>query len=614
MVLAVHASPSSLPNGYVGVDLFFVISGYLITSILCRELAEGHFSIRDFYVRRVNRIFPGLLLVLLSCMFLGPALMYPGEYAQMGKSALFSALFSANIHFYLESGYWDVASKLKPLLHLWSLGVEEQFYLLWPLVLFWAYCAKRSMVAVSLAVLFGSLAVNLILTSRNQAAGFYLPFGRLWELAAGGLIACIQWHRGNRAVAEHSVRDVLGWSGIGLLVATQSIYMDAKAFPGSYAVAVVMAAAMVVLAGPQAWFNRRVLSHPAVVYVGKLSYPLYLWHWPLLVFARLLGDGQWSSSHRNLAVVASVVLAMLTYHGVERPLIKYVARKKVLAMVLVGLMVFAGVFGWMGFSGKVPFMAPPYSNAPLLEYDKPDVKSHGKVVLLGDSNAGHFSYGLSLLYGSRLEVAATPGWPYLDGVKYRPGFVPLPEHVGTPEMTDAVLRRIESDPEVRLVVLSNAFTMYFDQEILSSIKDGGVQQTSIQAYEKGMRQTVERLLAQKKKVMLVKSIPTYSSLLTVTACTSEVRPAWRREPADCVQSRVAVDMRRREYEAVVQRVIGGLQGVHLFNTLDELCDAKYCYINRNGVQMYIDSGHFTTAGSQLMGAALVRKIEDALGP
>lgn len=111
MVLAVHASPASLPNGYVGVDLFFVISGYLITSILCRELAQGDFSIRDFYVRRINRIFPALILVLLACLLLGPALMYPGEYAQMGKSALFSALFSANIHFYLSlaTGMWPAS-------------------------------------------------------------------------------------------------------------------------------------------------------------------------------------------------------------------------------------------------------------------------------------------------------------------------------------------------------------------------------------------------------------------------------------------------------------------------------------------------------------------------
>lgn len=619
MVLAVHASPNSLPNGYVGVDLFFVISGYLITSILCRELAEGHFSIRDFYVRRINRIFPGLLLVLLTCMLLGPALMYPAEYGLMGKSALFSALFSANIHFYLESGYWDVASKLKPLLHLWSLGVEEQFYLLWPLALLWVHRARRSLVVVSLAVLFCSLAVNLILTSKSQAAGFYLPFGRLWELAAGGFIACIQRVRGSGAIPGHAgdpqgegVRNVLAWSGIGLLAATQGAYMDSKAFPGFYAIVVVMAATMLVLAGPQAWFNRKVLAHPAVVYVGKLSYPLYLWHWPLLVFARLLGDGQWSTSHRNLAVLASVVLAALTYHGVERPLARRVARKNVLALVLAGLMVLAGVLAWMGFKGKVPFTAAPYTNAALEVYDKPEIKSHGKVMLMGDSNAGHLVYGLSLLYGDRLAYVATPGWPYLDGVKYRNGYVPHPEHVGTPGMTEQALARIESDPEIRVVVLSVVYRMYFAQDSLRSIKGGGYEETASQAYERGLRRTVERLLAQKKKVVLVKSIPTYSDLLTVTACTNEVRPLWRREPAECLQSRQVVDIERREYDAVVQRVLQGREGVSVLNTLDELCDTQYCYVNHKGIQMYIDPGHFTTAGSQLMAAALARKIEDAL--
>ena len=619
MVLAVHASPASLPNGYVGVDLFFVISGYLITSILCKELVQGHFSIRNFYVRRVNRIFPGLLLVLLTCMLLGPVLMYPGEYGLMGKSALFSALFSANIHFYLESGYWDVASKLKPLLHLWSLGVEEQFYLLWPLVLLWAYRAGRSVVVVSLAMVFGSLVVNLILTSKSQAAGFYLPFGRLWELASGGLIACIQWQRGVEAAAAsggsvqgRGTRNVLAWSGIGLLMATQGAYMDAKAFPGFYAVVVVMAAAMLVLAGPNAWFNRKVLSNPVVVYVGKLSYPLYLWHWPLLVFARLLGDGQWSSFHRNLAVVAAVVLAMLTYHGVERPLAKHVVRRNLLALVLACLMAVSGLFAWMGFSGRVPFMAVSYANSPLSAYDKPQVTSHGKVALMGDSNAGHLFYGLSLLYGERLELAATPGWPYLDGVRYRNGFVPHAEHVGTPAMTEQTLRHIESDPDIRLVVLSNAYQLYFNEDSLRSIKGTRYDETSVQAYERGMRKTIERLLAQNKKVVLIKSIPTYLSLSTVIACTSEVRPLWRRQPPGCVRPREAINAERREYDAIVDRLVAGYGGIYVFDTLDELCDARYCYVNRKGVQMYIDPGHFTTAGSQLIGAALAQTIEDAL--
>lgn len=618
MVLAVHASPASLPNGYVGVDLFFVISGYLITSILRREIVQGQFSIRDFYVRRINRIFPALFLVLLVCLVAGPALMYAGEYQQTGKAALFSVLFLANAHFYWESGYWDMASKLKPLLHLWSLGVEEQFYLLWPVLLLWAHRTRRSVVNVALVVVFASLVVNLVLTSKNQAAGFYLPFGRLWELAAGGCVACIAWLRA--PAAEHGVespdgrafRNILGWAGIGLLVATQLSFMESDAFPGFYVVPVVLAAAMLILAGPQASFNRRVLSHPVAVYIGRISYPLYLWHWPLLVSVRLLGDGQWSSSHRNLAVLASVLLAMLTYHAMEKPLATRVARKNVLAMVLLGLMAVTGAVAWMTSMGKVSLTAAPFVNAALPAYDKSTIQSQGRIALVGDSNAGHLVYGLSLLYGDRLDVAATPGWPYLDGVRYRSGFVPHPEHVGTPEMTEAALRRIEADPEVRLVVLSNVYSIYFTGNSLRSIGGAGHTETSAQAYERGLHRTLQRLLAKHKKVVLVKTIPIQSPLLNVTGCAEGVRPVLRRRPAECVRSRQEVEAERQDYEAMLERVVAQIDGVTLFNTFDELCDAQSCYVNRNGVQMYIDPGHFTTAGSQLMAAALARKIEDVL--
>lgn len=612
MVLAVHAFPKLLPNGYVGVDVFFVISGYLITSILLREMDQKIFSIKDFYIRRVNRIFPGLLLVLLFCVLLGPLVMYSAEYGLMAKSVFFSAIFSANINFYLEAGYWDVASKLKPLLHLWSLGVEEQFYLLWPLILFWVGRKKLSTVAVSLVVLAASLAVNLMLTSKNQPAGFYLPMGRFWELASGGLLACIQWHRTdgqtNALLKEYGVRDILGWSGITLLLVTQWASMSADAFPGFYAVVVVAATAMLMVAGPEAWFNRKVLSHPAVVYVGKISYPLYLWHWPLLVFARLMGDGQWSVTHRNAAIVASVLLAMLTHHCVERPLVKRVTRRGLLALMLAGLMALLGLLAGLIYKGVLSFTPAPYANAPLASYENPQIRSHGKVVLLGDSNAGHFSYGLSLLYGDRLETIATPGWPYLEGVKYREGYVPHHDHKGSPELTQKALQRIESDPDVKLVILSNAYLMYLPSDNLRSIAEVPTE-TVAQAYEFGLRRTMERLLAKQKKLILVKPVPTYPTLSAVTACASEVRPVLRRQPIDCVRARNVVDSERREYDALVARAVHGLPGVTVFNTMDELCDAQSCYVNRNGILMYIDSGHFTTAGSQLMAAALARQIE-----
>lgn len=620
MVLAVHAFPARLPNGFVGVDIFFVISGYLITSILLKELMEHEFSIRDFYVRRVNRIFPSLLLVLIFCLMVGQYMMYPAEYERMGKSAWASAMFSANINFYLETGYWDVSSKIKPLLHLWSLGVEEQFYVVWPLILWWACGRKFSVISISLLMIFGSMIVNMILTFANQPAAFYLPFGRFWELASGGLLACIQWSKQTESSKDstsglqNGISHVLSAGGMALLAATQMVPVSVDTFPGFYAVIVVGAATLLVLAGPNAWINRLILSHPIMVYIGKISYPLYLWHWPLLVFARLLGDGQWSSAHRNIAVVGAVLMAMLTYHFVERPLAIKVVRRNILALSLASLMICAGLLAGLVNFGKLPFAATatPYANAPLLDYEKPMIHSQGKVVLLGDSNAGHFSYGLSLLYGERLTTIATPGWPYLDGVKYRQGYVPHRDHLGSPALTQEALQRIETDPEVKLVILSNTYLMYLPDDNLRSQSDAPTTETVAQAYEAGMRRTLERLLGSQKKVVLVKSIPTYPMLSAITACTADVRPVFRRQPVDCQRPRQTVKAERAEYEALIERVVQGLAGVSVFDTLGELCDAQFCYVNRNGIQMYIDSGHFTTAGSQLMGAALAKKVEAAL--
>lgn len=611
MVLAVHASPSALPNGFVGVDVFFVISGYLITSILCQELAQDRFSVRDFYVRRINRIFPALLLVLGTCLAIAPWLLYPSERGMLSKSAFFSTVFAANVHFYLESGYWDVASKLKPLLHLWSLGVEEQFYLVWPLLLWGACRARKPLWTVCAGVLVLSFITNLELTAWNQPAGFYLPFGRFWELAAGGLLACIAHDRhGPPPALQQRLGGALAWLGIGLLVATQFLPLPPDRFPGWWVLPAVLGTTLLIMAGPQAWLNRVVLAHPGMVYLGKLSYPLYLWHWPLLVAARLLGDGYWSSSHRNLMVLLAFVLAALTHHGVERPLARRVAQRGRLALVLAALMGCLGLAAWW-MPGGIEDRSLPSAGGPLQEYSKPQITSTGGVHLLGDSNAGHFFHGLSLLYGDRLALTAAPGWPYLDGVQHSPTYVPLRNHQGSPQLTQEALQRIEADPQLRAVILSTAYRMYLPLDNLRSI-GGPVGETTAQAYENGLRRTAQRLVAQGKKVVIVKSVPIYPTLATVIACSDTFRPAWRRAPDDCTRPRHLVDAERQEYDALVQRAVQGLPGVLVHDTLADLCDERLCYVHRNGIQMYVDSGHFTTAGSQIMGASLARTVEQVL--
>ena len=615
LVLAVHASPARVPNGFIGVDIFFVISGFLITGIWMDELHSGKVSIKEFYVRRINRIFPALLLVLAFVILAGPLVMYAEEYAAMGRSAWASTIFAANIGFFRESGYWDTASKLKPLLHLWSLGVEEQFYLVWPLLLWLAFKKKISILNVAAAVVLLSLAMNIYLTYRNQAAAFYLPFGRLWELAAGGLLAAghrLQpaWRVTPAAQGPGKGADILSWGALLLLAVTQVTPMDAKAFPGYYAIVVVMAAALFIAAGPNAWVNRRVLSNPVLVYVGKISYPLYLWHWPLLVFARLIGEGQWTSAHRNMAVAGSIVLAILTYHGLERPLAK-VRRRGVLAWALISLMVLMGVLAGLAYKGILSYGVKPYEIPPQARFDytKPAIQGTAKIALLGDSNAGHFEYGLKWIYGDRLVSYTAAGWPYLDGVKYRDGLVPHPTHKGTPAMTEEGLQKITADPAIRVVILSNAYLMYLPSDNLRSQHGAPASETGAQAYEAGIRRTVQRLQASGKKVLVVESIPTYPHLATAQACSASLTPWLRHPPEGCAQPRQAVEADRKQFKDILTRALEGVPDVSRFDTLEELCDERFCYVNRDGIQMYSDPGHVNTEGSQLIAAALARRVE-----
>jgi peptidoglycan/LPS O-acetylase OafA/YrhL len=301
LVVLYHAFPQAMRGGFVGVDIFFVISGFLITGIIARELDQRRFSLLGFYNRRIRRIFPALIVVLSAVLVLGFLWMLPAAYAQLSADVFASAAFVANFALLLQSGYFDVEAAKKPLLHLWSLGIEEQFYLFWPLIL---------MLAIGIA----SFALNVALIGENPVATFYLPFTRAWELLAGATLAC-GWSRIGQTEMASNLR-----AGIGIaLVAVAAAILDTnRAFPGWWAVLPVLGGTLL-LSAPQAWGCRHVLANPATVWVGLISYPLYLWHWPLLVFFALIKFAPLTLLERGLIVGLSIALAWATYRFVEIP-------------------------------------------------------------------------------------------------------------------------------------------------------------------------------------------------------------------------------------------------------------------------------------------------------
>lgn len=314
-----HALPQFFPGGFIGVDIFFVISGYLISSIILDNLARNRFSFADFYARRVKRIFPALFLVLAFTLAYGWFVLTPNEYKALGKHTLAGSFFVSNFAFWREAGYFDASAVEKPLLHLWSLAIEEQFYMFWPLVLFALHRSRQHKRPWIMVLLMLSLAINLWLVRRDPNAAFYNPLGRFWEMMMGAYLAASRPPAGSPNPASTKAQ-WLSTIGILLLVAVMVQLNPERRFPGGWALAGTLATCLLIAAGPTGWFNRHVLSSKPMVWIGLISYPLYLWHWPLLAYAHIEHGDMPRIRYQIGWMLLAVLLSWLTYVLVEKPI------------------------------------------------------------------------------------------------------------------------------------------------------------------------------------------------------------------------------------------------------------------------------------------------------
>ncbi|MDH2432994.1 acyltransferase family protein [Pokkaliibacter sp. MBI-7] len=321
-VVIFHAFPPLLPGGFIGVDIFFVISGYLITGILLNDIRQQRFSIQRFYRKRILRIFPALLAVLASVLLFGWFVLFNPEFRQLGLHILSAGGFVQNLTLWHESGYFDNASIAKPLLHLWSLAIEEQFYIVWPLLLVMVGLRIRALFLLLLCSGLGSMLLGIYYVCSDSTAAYYSPLGRAWELLVGAALASIQHHRSARLQYWQQQRGLAnGAVLLGLLLIGGALAMLNRdsAFPGYWALLPTLGAALLIVFGQHSHIGRLLLSQPSMVYLGLISYPLYLWHWPLLSFGRII-----KPFHGNkltlLLLALAALLAVLTYHLLERPL------------------------------------------------------------------------------------------------------------------------------------------------------------------------------------------------------------------------------------------------------------------------------------------------------
>lgn len=461
-VVIYHAFPAVATGGFIGVDVFFVISGFLISTILYTQLDAGSFSFIEFYIRRIKRIFPALFLVLTFCFVFGWFNLLADEFQQLGKHIFGGAGFISNLMLWKESGYFDNASETKPLLHLWSLGVEEQFYFIWPIFLWVAWKKKINFLLLGLLIGLLSFCANVyeVQYGQNISSAFYLPMNRFWELMAGATLAYLKLSK-KIILNEFSCHPISGYadsilkkvsnasvlpnavSALGVILLVLGILLITKdsPFPGYWGLLPVLGAVCIISAGKDAWFNRFILSSRPLVWIGLISFPLYLWHWPLLSFAHLMQGSMPTVEIRLLTILASVLLSAATFYLIEKP-IRSNRFNRTKALVLILLLTIIGYIGLNTYQrngltfrlNQIRFRLPPALQdlsqkdpaASALEMSTPksdcsldankakestsaDCLSAAElkkpaIFIWGDSYAAHLNIGYEERFGSKYRV------------------------------------------------------------------------------------------------------------------------------------------------------------------------------------------------------------------
>lgn len=606
-VVLFHAFPSMLPGGFVGVDIFFVISGFLISSIIIKSTSEGTFTYKDFYIRRINRIFPTLSLVLATALIFGWFSLYADEYMQLGKHTAAGAGFVANITLLLESGYFDTASNTKILLHLWSLGVEEQFYILWPPLLLLFRRVRNLIPLVISVVILISFSANIFYMRIDASIAFYSPLTRFWELAIGSLLAYVFIKKKESIPFGALTKNIVSVVGVSLIIYS-IIFIREKDFPGYNAIYPVLGAALLIASGPTSFVNRYVISNKAFVFIGLISYPLYLWHWPIFTYLRIITSGDVADRYMWVAVSAAFVISIVTYYLWEKPL-RFSTNKPRTACLLALLVFLIGATGLAiylsdGVKSRSVVSDASAVNAQftgsLWKYTSNDICLN-RYPMNGRNEYKWFfcmqnndSQPDIMLYGSSFANQQYPGMidnPAFDGKTIL--------SIGTcaPDMPDSSARHdnhpcaADRPGQVKdlvkdIIIKSPGLKYVIIDGVDYEHKEGNLERLSdFIKWVEGQGRTV------------VVFYPHVRPFFDTKACFS--RP-FSPKAKECVATNTERNRMEKNFIEMRNSISKTLPGTLFFNQNDALCDGDYCPFVRDGLPMYRDKVHLSVYGSDLV--------------
>ncbi|WP_411379448.1 acyltransferase family protein [Pseudomonas sp. MPB26] len=604
-VVLFHAFPNSITGGFVGVDIFFVISGFLISTIIFGGLAEGTFSFKDFYRRRIHRIFPALIIVFLSCWSFGWVYLFADEYAQLGKHILGGAFFSSNIILLNEVGYFDNLSESKILLHLWSLGVEEQFYLLWPLLAFSVKKIRLNYATLIITITLFSFALNIHSSIYDPASAFYTIHNRAWELLAGAILALVKLNHSKPLsplnANSHTLRNTLSFGG-ALLIAFSLIIIDKHTtFPGWWALAPTAGTVLILAAGPHAWLNKVFLSNKLMVWIGLISFPLYLWHWPILTFARLLENGLPSWQIRSSLISLSVLLAWLTYDFIERP-IRRSQHKSTTPLLVVAMLSVASLGYVTNYNDGFPsrpivekseralsqLVGPIWKYASneqcLKKYLFEESKTYGwwfcitnrdaepTVLLYGNSFANHLFPGLAnneQFKGNTILSIGVCGIAGADKADGTPEIGGWPCSGGRPRRQEAFIHDIVKRSKSIEYVIIDGFPQQFDADYINSVK-----------------QRIAFFVDNNVKVIIFKPHLTFD--YNIKGCFTRSAQLYSRANGQCTIGLEKLKKLESDFAPLENEIKSVFPSVQFFDQNSMYCDEAQCSMINDGMPVFRD--------------------------
>ncbi|MGQ2902175.1 MAG: acyltransferase family protein [Neoaquamicrobium sediminum] len=614
LVVLFHVDKSWSPGGFVGVDVFFVISGFLITGIIVRDLDAGTFSNREFYSRRIRRIIPAMLVVTAVTCVASAILLLPDDLVDLGWSAVATVLSAANIYFtlFLDTSYFAPQSDAQPLLHMWSLGVEEQFYLLWPAFLALLFRWRSRLAALLCGVVVASLLCSVALLHFGQFSwAYYMLPSRAFQLALGGLVFVLMY------------RKVQAWSGVmatlaaacglALVIGSAFLLSEADAYPGLNAIPVTLGTGLLLASGTCQQPVARLLGFGPLRFVGKISYSMYLWHWPVLAFQRYYSPDL-SLQQKLASVCVIVLLAWLSYRFVEQPF-RYGARPfrwtlqrylvvpgAAISALAAFLILSSGVPPWISEERLARIenpVAPAFSfpfvcqaseitkdlassaDCVLGEADRPSV------LLYGDSNAAHY-------VGAMRVIAEANGLTFRNLA-----------HSSCPPInsdpTPFVYARYREPCIASLEVAEEVLSEY--QTVVIGAAWAAYDAVDSRAFREQVAAQVDRLAAAGKSVVLLGLIPPQPRFDRACLAKRALLPL-----VDCEQVRVREQV--PEINVVLEEIASKYPHVWYLDPYPALCRNQRCLAYDSETPLYYDAGHLSMSGSEKVGQLWLRQIRE----